>query len=705
MFETELLSSTKESKGKTLISNIRKKPFLNHGNKQNTLALVLLAAVICLFQLTYMQYVAPPQMGWWQYYGWRLNQGDLLYKDIYLFLQPYFVWLMGGLYHVFGSHFFYYQILGLVMRIAEASLVFLLLRRFLNTPLSLLFSFCGVVLTAAYLTDFCFDYNQILRFFVVVTAYSSVCAWETSNRKKRLWILLLVGFVCGLHVMCKQTGIVVFFAVLLGLFVVFWKTEDFKSSLRNLLFILIGFLIACIPGYLYLFYTHTFPSYVQCMSIAAESKGGMTNVLSRIIKYQFYWQEFVIAIVFVIYYYFSQKKQYYLRVVGDASEKAYSYVIMLLVSAAIILIVIRMNNLGMYTPLSISMFAKAIVASIIIVTICGVAWFLLYKKFTLSKEKETLILILFFVLLVCAICFVQRYNYIVKYSVFDNHIATGLIRIIVNVSFWAALIIFIIQTVELIRTKNVVPSVSFYIFLGIALTFPLIGLLSATVEELYMLPLFPLLLLLAVKLKTEFPVVKYGFIAILCFSLLFLVISVKQIEPYQWHGWAMDSIIAPDVDHCDNSINGLEYYSLSIQDEKAYEKIIALIEKQTTPDDTVYQFPSMMLFNVLAQRQTGTYAPVHYFDVAPDEIASADAEQLAKNPPKMVIWSKLSEDTWKLHESYFRNGHQSGQRDIQNFYENYVKDNYKLAYQYKSLYVWVRDETILEKDDHSEAKD
>ena len=62
--------------------------------KEKIFAMLLLSVLICLVQLSYIQSAIPPQVGWWNYYGWQISEGKLLYKDIYCFLMPYFVWIM-----------------------------------------------------------------------------------------------------------------------------------------------------------------------------------------------------------------------------------------------------------------------------------------------------------------------------------------------------------------------------------------------------------------------------------------------------------------------------------------------------------------------------------------------------------------------------------------------------------------------------------
>ena len=55
---------------------------------------VILIACFTLYSSLYVPHVIMPQQGWWQYYASRVLQGDVLYKDIYLYMPPYYVFFV-----------------------------------------------------------------------------------------------------------------------------------------------------------------------------------------------------------------------------------------------------------------------------------------------------------------------------------------------------------------------------------------------------------------------------------------------------------------------------------------------------------------------------------------------------------------------------------------------------------------------------------
>ncbi len=111
----------------------------------------------------------------------------------------------------------------------------------------------------------------------------------------------------------------------------------------------------------------------------------------------------------------------------------------------------------------------------------------------------------------------------------------------------------------------------------------------------------------------------------------------------------------------------------------------------TTPDDYVYTYPHIAMFNFVTGRLTPTFSPVAYFDVCPDSVAISDANILKQTPPKMMVYLSMPESV-SFHEHAFRNGNQSGQREIDKTVQDIVT-----RYHYKVLdrYITPGDHWIL----------
>ena len=69
-----------------------------------------LIVLFTIFSAVYVKGVIGTQFGWWHYYAWRMKEGDVLYKDIYLFMPPYFVFFTRLFYTFFSNHLIFYTI-------------------------------------------------------------------------------------------------------------------------------------------------------------------------------------------------------------------------------------------------------------------------------------------------------------------------------------------------------------------------------------------------------------------------------------------------------------------------------------------------------------------------------------------------------------------------------------------------------------------
>lgn len=647
--------------------------------------MILFIISILIYQYTYITIVIPPQMGWWNYYGWRINEGNFLYKDIYCFIQPYYIWFMALLYRFFDINLFYYQILGVFFRLLETLIVYLILRKNFSKIVSIFCSYIGLILTTTYLMDIPLDYNQIVRILTELSALIGILVINCKDIKAQKKLLLFLGIVCGILFMIKQTGIIFFFGILLGVFIIYYKLENIRQACNKIIFLLIGFLISVLPGYIYLILTNSFDPYLTCIIDSSSVKGSIKDMFfTRIIQYQISWQEIVLSILLICYLINFKVK------LREDYKAFYSipYTVIYLC------IITKIDNINMKCTGSYLELKTKIAITFIFITIVFIHF--IEKKYNYKIEEILnkrrfklhpifLISILIITLFCYNIAFEERKEY------YSTMILSNYIRGVVNIIFWTVLGLFIIQTWQLFKKKKISLGLSYYIFLSIELCYLVLGIMSSVIEEIYMFAIAAVILATIVVKINRSQLVEKIILGILSLVLICTAITQKQVQAYSWHGWSCIGLNNPMIMYEQVHIDGLKGYILDKDTNKAYEKIISIINKNTNKEDVVYQFPHIPLFNVLTKRKIGTYAVVHYFDVCPDNIAVQDARYLWKQPPKIVIWCEFGEGLWDFHETYFRSGKPSGQKKIREFYNTYVKNYYKKEYEYKSISIWVRE--------------
>lgn len=168
--------------------------------------------------------------------------------------------------------------------------------------------------------------------------------------------------------------------------------------------------------------------------------------------------------------------------------------------------------------------------------------------------------------------------------------------------------------------------------------------------------------------------VSYGASAFLLFSLM----NWKMCNPFAFNDWfeppAMSANTVP-------SLPELWGFRLPRAEVNMLEGTARIIHDHTTPQDTIFTYPSMPIFYAISHRWWPGYAEDHNVDACPDSIARADAAAVLRAKPAVIIYYRQTPDFLKLEETLWRDGKRAGQRDIIAAVEKLVK-NYKLVASY-----------------------
>ena len=259
--------------------------------------LVILLAVGAFYYSFYAFSVISPQTGWWQYMAQRLNEGDLLYQDVFMYVPPYFAWLTGFLYNFFGKYFAYYTIFGLIFfRMLPWAFLYLTLIRFTKPHVATIAVLLGICVTSSYLMDMPYDYNPMLMALTIVQGYFMVRLIEARNSKEsHLWIFL-EGMVCGLQIMFKQNIGIIMPVVLVPLTAFVYGYTKKGHWGYAVLTILLGIATSALPGIVYLMATGTLDDCWYCIIAALQAKMGDGNILLIAIKNFIVPKNLVVAI-------------------------------------------------------------------------------------------------------------------------------------------------------------------------------------------------------------------------------------------------------------------------------------------------------------------------------------------------------------------------------------------------------------------------
>ncbi len=108
------------------------------------------------------------------------------------------------------------------------------------------------------------------------------------------------------------------------------------------------------------------------------------------------------------------------------------------------------------------------------------------------------------------------------------------------------------------------------------------------------------------------------------------------------------------------------------------DETVALVVRQTRPDDSIFTYPEMGILYPLTGRWPPTRSGSHNIDVMNDAFAREEAQRLRQARPAVIIYYRLTEEQLQDDEKIWRGGRRSGQRDIIAAVEDLVA-GYRLA--------------------------
>lgn len=661
-------------------------------SRDEKLWFILFFSASVIFYFSFVFSVIPPQTGWWQYMAQRIHEGEALYKDVFMFVPPFFSYLTAALYSFFGTHMICYTLFGMVFfKFIPWIICYLIALRITTPRIAALSTFLGVIMNSSYLMDQVYDYNPFVLGLFLLQTYLLLRAFETKRPGCYLMLALANGVICGIQVSLKQnTGImapiitIVAFAAV-GLSNRIPKKNILAAVCLNLLGLLCTVFLVLLPVIL----TNSFDAFVYCITVALDAKLGNNSLLYtalvNFIRIEYLISSFLLTAIFFL----KQKRT-------PATDRLCTFAFILLV---LILGYQHRSLLGSLVGYlaEIRLGYKVALAAVVLL-IFGVTLAVHYSN---RIRNNTLLCILTFGLffgVAAATVICKHLNFEIASKILYGSNFSEIKREILYIILYFDIAVWL-RSAYLCYAKKQEKERKFVLIYAVFLGFISVSFVSALLEELYALLLMPCFFEHMSRLVTGRPSTErnadsgdvtassaagsavFNSYLVFCAYILMGAISClcliqKYLVPYEWHSWSTTPLLSDNtLVKC--TVPGLEGFVLGESDNQTYAEICRLIEENSTKDDIVYQFPNIMLFNVLTERKS-LYAAVPYFDVCPDSIAIENAGELKKSPPKLFIYANLTEGRWQIHEAYFRNGQRSGQREIQKFYNDVVRNTYSL---------------------------
>lgn len=667
--------------------------------KEKWICLAVLWMLVTALCFTFIREDIPPQMGWWNYYGWQMNEGKVLYKDVFCYLPPGYVWMMAGLYQFLGNHVLWYQYLGVPLYCLSSTFVYLILCRVASPLISMVAVFAGSVLCLSYPLFVAFDYNPTITVMIYGAAYFCVLGVE----KKSKVFLFLAGVLAGYTILMKQIMPFFYMGILLVLIIgAILQMFDWKELFRKGIFVVLGMAFILSVAILYIDSTGALPYMANQLFASVNSKGYsagslalLGTIFSRFYHMGFSWLEFGIAVIlFVLLFWKNMPKQLY----GIDSRQILYYFLFNLFLAKFIRIAVFFDSAWMaqytYIVFGLNFLYWAVWLALHSEKCKGMVESI-NQVVASAGTRRKIVMFTVSSLVIGLVCY---YGFPWNQWIYAHHVTNRILFSASAVAFYFSVIWCVHFLVEKVKNRkaekekgnleNRIKIILFY-FIGACVLWESTILPSAAfLEVVFSMPTVAFLFILIMnngKLFAKGAVVLFSLLCIMT------VIGQKQTSAYDWHGFTMDGVANPAYEYVDSRVSGMEGARLTTETEIGYENITNAIYAYSGENDKVYEFPNFTLFNCLTERELGTFAVSHYMDVCPDNILLDDLNRIKCHMPEMFIWVEVSESSWDLNEKIFRGGRLSASRDMIAFYRGTIKKEYSLVYRFRNIYVWAKE--------------
>jgi hypothetical protein len=580
---------------------------LNSSSWHHRAGIVGVIAVIGLYNALFAFSFLPITEGWFSAYAHLILEGKVLYRDVYLYLTPFYPMALSAIVWMFGDSFFVLRVIGVFIIITIAVLLYLILGKRFSPSSSMVATIAACIYYQSGVAHLPYDFTQVLTLFtlaatwMLVQAGSEQCSIEKlSWRTPIIRRVLLAGLFVTLAFLTKQSnGLFVVVAAALGC--IYLAIPWGRSGWRLIIAFGMGCLIPIVIMLAWLLQADALSAFwEQIFGGALAAKGSLDHVL-------FSWLNGLLTSVYVL----------------------------------------QMTAI-------IKWAIQVIVASFILTKV------LTFLDKPLAGGRNKFILLGSLALL-CVAVIANTYMGSLELSNKLGEFGLQVNNYIIPVATSLSAVLLILGTIS-----SFVPAVRKILSLPVII----LGIMSAgmiwgngTSAGLSEVGVFTMFALsLAIMMDTR--LFRYaGFTAalVIVISLIFIFASKKFDAPYAWWGVAEPSV--REATHLSKTpiARGLRISQSTAENTDALSVSLA----KAPLDGDIFAFPNIPQIYLIANRWPNSKVVVSWFDFLPDAPARAEAARILAAPPATIVNLKLPPVAWEAHERLFRNGKPLGQRDIQ----------------------------------------
>lgn len=574
---------------------------------QHLTGLLGVITVIGIYNSLFAFSFLPLTEGWFSAYAHLILEGKVLYRDLYLYLTPFYPMTLSAIVWLWGDSFFALRVVGIFVILTIAALLYLILAKRFSPSSSMVAVITACIYYQSGVAHIQYDFTQVLTLFTLASTWMLIQASGENVTVQYLnWSqpvirrMALAGMFASLAFLTKQSNgaFVVIAASLACIYISLpWK----KNGWKLLIAFGVGSLIPVIIMLIWLIQAGALaPFWDQIFGGALAAKGTINHVLFAWIKGLF--------------------TQVYVLQMSAIAKWAIEVIVASFILTKILSFIDKPVTAGrgeFILQVSLALLCLAVIANSYI------------GNLELSNHLKEFGL--------------QANNYIIPVT---TTLAATLLTLAVASSLIPSIRHFLSQPI---------------IILGIVSTGMIWG--NGTSAGLSEVGVFALLALsLAIMMDTKlFRYAGFTVSLVLIISLILIFATRKFDAPYAWWGVAEPSVHQANYLSKAPIARGLK---ISKSTALNLDALTDSLSKAPLNGD-IFAFPNIPQIYFIANRWPNSKVVVPWFDFLPDTPAKAEAVRLLANPPATIVNLKLPPVAWDAHERLFRNGNPLGQRDIQ----------------------------------------
>lgn len=615
--------------------------FLHESKQAFILGLLGVVLVLSFYNYLFAFSFLPITEGWFSAYAHLIINGEMPYRDFYLYLTPFYPTFLAGFIALFGDSFFGLRLLGVFIILGISILLYLILCKEFKPFPSMIATIVGVIYYQSGVAHIPYDFTQVLTLFAMLSLwmlFKSIEKKETikiKSQKSKFCIdvyMLFAGLFASLAFMTKQSNGAF---VLIGTGIAcFYISFHYLKKIKGVFSFSLGVLIPILFfGFWLLNNNSLLIFWEQIFTSAISAKGNINSIL-------FAWIKGLINPVLLV-----------------QVKTIFRYLFQLLICSLLIRIFLSLFKLKFKYKHYLQMSLMIAIISVIILTIKA------SFDESLSYHLDMVNLGL------------QINNYIISASL----IAAGV-----------ALFFTILSSCILLFRKIISIYTATLFIVSSALIFG-----NGTSAGLSEISIFIILAYTIAWLMSQSYLKYAGIFAafFISYALIFTFTSKKFDSPYAWWGITEPSVRSA---HFASDLPIAKYLSLSKSTAEIYN-ILFNEFKQANKDESIFAFPHIPIVYIISNKYPNSKVLVSWFDFLPDPEAIKEAQRIKTTPPSIIAELIMPESIWVAHETLFRDSRPLGQREIKETINLLVKynDGYQLLLEKKiskdiELKLWKR---------------